>query len=58
MQKQSVKKRPASTVAKSMQNRRPARWRQVSITVLISLWMFILGVLVGRGTSPVKFDME
>ncbi|MBW2368018.1 MAG: SPOR domain-containing protein [Deltaproteobacteria bacterium] len=41
-----------------MQNRRPARWRQVSITVLISLWMFILGVLVGRGTSPVKFDME
>jgi cell division septation protein DedD len=26
--------------------------------VLISIWMFILGLLVGRGTAPVRFDME
>jgi len=24
----------------------------------ISAWMFVLGVLVGRGTAPVKFDIE
>jgi cell division protein FtsN len=24
----------------------------------ISAWMFILGILVGRGTAPVHFDME
>lgn len=25
---------------------------------LISVWMFVLGVLVGRGTAPVQFDIE
>lgn len=25
---------------------------------LICLWMFILGLLVGRGTAPVRFDIE
>ena len=25
---------------------------------LISAWMFVLGVLVGRGTAPVHFDIE
>ncbi len=25
---------------------------------LISAWMFVLGILVGRGTAPVHFDME
>lgn len=24
----------------------------------VSAWMFILGILVGRGTAPVKFDIE
>jgi cell division protein FtsN len=29
------------------------------LTILfISAWMFVLGVLVGRGTAPVKFDIE
>jgi septal ring-binding cell division protein DamX len=29
------------------------------LTILfISSWMFLLGVLVGRGTAPVKFDIE
>ncbi len=25
---------------------------------LISGWMFVLGVLVGRGTAPVNFDIQ
>ena len=25
---------------------------------LVCLWMFILGLLVGRGTAPVRFDIE
>jgi cell division septation protein DedD len=29
------------------------------LTILfIAAWMFVLGVLVGRGTAPVKFDIE
>jgi cell division septation protein DedD len=29
------------------------------LTILfISAWMFVLGLLVGRGTAPVKFDIE
>ncbi len=29
-----------------------------SIIFFISVWMFVLGVLVGRGTAPVKFDID
>jgi len=29
------------------------------LTILfVSVWMFVLGVFVGRGTAPVKFDIE
>ena len=29
------------------------------LTILfISAWMFVLGLLVGRGTAPVKFEMN
>jgi len=38
-------------------NRRIAWGRYVAI-VLIAAWMFGLGVLVGRGTAPVKFDIQ
>jgi cell division septation protein DedD len=37
--------------------RRIAWGRYLAIT-LISAWMFVLGVLVGRGTAPVKFDIK
>ena len=37
--------------------RRIAWGRYLAIT-LISAWMFVLGILVGRGTAPVKFDIE
>ncbi len=30
----------------------------VCLIFFISAWMFILGILVGRGTAPVHFDME
>jgi len=32
--------------------------RQWIILLAVSAWMFALGVLVGRGTSPVHFDIE
>jgi cell division septation protein DedD len=38
-------------------NRRIAWGRYVAI-FLIAAWMFGLGVLVGRGTAPVKFDIQ
>ena len=30
----------------------------VCIIFFVSAWMFVLGVLVGRGTAPVHFDIE
>lgn len=30
----------------------------IIITFLVSGWMFFLGILVGRGTSPVRFDLQ
>ncbi len=30
----------------------------IVVVFIISVWMFIMGVLVGRGTSPVKFDIK
>jgi DedD protein len=29
-----------------------------SVCVLLSVWMFFLGILVGRGTAPVHFDTQ
>ncbi|MFH1581830.1 MAG: SPOR domain-containing protein [Pseudomonadota bacterium] len=30
----------------------------VCVIFFVSAWMFVLGIFVGRGTSPVKFDIE
>lgn len=30
----------------------------IGLFSFVSLWMFALGVLVGRGTAPVRFDIE
>jgi len=30
----------------------------LSIISFVSIWMFVLGIFVGRGTAPVKFDIE
>ena len=34
----------------------PLIW--IFLIVFVSAWMFVLGVLVGRDTAPVKFDIE
>lgn len=34
------------------------RSHQFLMILFVSAWMFILGVLVGRGTAPVHFDIE
>ncbi len=30
----------------------------ICIISFVSIWMFVLGIFVGRGTAPVKFDIE
>jgi SPOR domain len=30
----------------------------IFVTFFVCAWMFVLGIFVGRGTAPVKFDME
>jgi cell division septation protein DedD len=30
----------------------------ICLILFVSAWMFILGILVGRGTAPVQFDIE
>jgi len=30
----------------------------IGMIVLSSVWMFVLGIFVGRGTAPVRFDIE
>jgi len=37
---------------------RAVTWGRYLTIILISAWMFGLGVLVGRGTAPVKFDIN
>ncbi|MBU4388086.1 MAG: hypothetical protein KKB23_00920, partial [Proteobacteria bacterium] len=34
----------------------PSIW--IFLIIFVSVWMFALGVLVGRDTAPVKFDIE
>ena len=32
-------------------------WTYAGILLCVSVWMFFLGILVGRGTAPIKFDI-
>ncbi len=32
-------------------------WKNAGILLCVSVWMFFVGVLVGRGTMPIKFDI-
>ena len=38
-----------------LSRRKIAGW--LSLIFFLCAWMFVLGVLVGRGTAPVKFDI-
>jgi cell division septation protein DedD len=51
------KKKAARKSPPQSRIRRIAWGRYVAI-VLIAAWMFGLGILVGRGTAPVKFDIQ
>lgn len=42
----------------SPKNERKGTTLWLCIVFFVSAWMFVLGVLVGRGTAPVYFDIE
>lgn len=48
--------KPTTKKEKPPQKRKTAFW--LTITVVASVWMFVLGILVGRGTAPVQFDVK
>jgi cell division protein FtsN len=33
-------------------------WIKIGLIVGVSAWMFVLGILVGRGTAPIKFNVQ
>ena len=55
-----MKKKPAETLPKKQpRSRMPKKaFMWATAGFLVSLWMFVLGLLVGRGTAPVKFDIN
>ena len=55
--RKNVKKKPAAKNASSSgATGRPLYW--IGLVCISSIWMFILGVLVGRGTAPISFDIK
>jgi len=52
-EKTSPKKKKSST-----QWTRKGLTLWICVTFFACAWMFVLGIFVGRGTAPVKFDME
>jgi cell division protein FtsN len=42
----------------SMQSKRQGVALWIGLLFFVSIWMFILGIVVGRGTAPVTFDIE
>jgi SPOR domain len=55
MKKKSAENRQKQQKSSRLQNK-TVKWAVAGF--LISLWMFVLGLLVGRGTAPVKFDIH
>ncbi len=46
------------TEGKGTVPKRRMAWGQYLLVFFVAAWMFILGVLVGRGTAPVHFDTQ
>jgi hypothetical protein len=46
------------TECKDSVPKRPIAWGRYLLVFFVAAWMFILGVLVGRGTAPVQFDTQ
>ncbi|MFZ0613256.1 MAG: SPOR domain-containing protein [Desulfobacterales bacterium] len=51
-------KQKAAAPPPSRQSTRRIAWGRYAVIVLIAAWMFGIGVLVGRGTAPVTFDIH
>ncbi len=50
--------KPADNTPKAEKTARKSAAIRFGILFFVSAWMFVLGVLVGRGTAPVHFDIE
>ena len=46
------------TEGKGTVPKRRMAWGQYLLVFFVAAWMFVLGVLVGRGTAPVHFDTQ
>jgi cell division septation protein DedD len=46
------------TECKGSVPKRPIAWGRYLLVFFVAAWMFVLGVLVGRGTAPVQFDTQ
>ncbi len=42
---------------KAEKTRRTSGWPYYGIIVLVAIWMFVLGVLTGRGTAPLTYNI-
>lgn len=46
------------TKGKATESKRRIAWGRYLLVFFVAAWMFVLGVLVGRGTAPVHFDTQ
>jgi DedD protein len=46
------------TKGKTTASKRRFAWGRYLLVFFLAAWMFVLGVLVGRGTAPVHFDTQ
>lgn len=46
------------TKSKAKEPQRRIAWGRYLLLFFIAAWMFFLGVMVGRGTAPVRFDIQ
>ncbi len=46
------------TEGTATESKRRIAWGRYLLVFFIAAWMFVLGVLVGRGTAPVQFDTQ
>lgn len=46
------------TKGKATESKRRIAWGRYLLICFVAAWMFVLGVLVGRGTAPVHFDTQ
>ena len=51
------KKRPSKPSRSILQLTRKQFFVWFALTFFAMVWMFVLGILVGRGLSPVRFDV-